>query len=171
MRAPVRVGFVCSGNICRSPTAEAVLTRLAEAEGMAELVAADSFGTGGWHVGEDMDARSRQTLADAGYTWPAHTARQFTAADFDDHDLVVALDSGHRAALLELAARADDPTDARRRIVLLRRFDPEVADGADGAPADVADPYYGGPTGFSTVLGQIERACRGLLTEIRSSWL
>ena len=168
MRAPVRVGFVCSGNICRSPTAEAVLTRLAEAEGLAELVAADSFGTGAWHVGEDMDARTRQTLTEAGYTWPAHTARQFSAADFDDHDLVVALDSGHESALLDLAARADDPAGARRRIVLLRRFDPQVP---DGAPADVADPYYGGPTGFTTVLGQIERACRGLLAELRSAWL
>lgn len=168
MPAPVRVVFVCSGNICRSPTAEVVATRQAEAAGRGELVQVSSAGTGGWHVGDDMDRRSRQTLVDAGYAWGRHRARQFTPADFDDQDVVVALDAGHFAELREMADETDDPADARRKIVLLRSFDPDGDAGA-GGDLDVADPYYGGGNGFTVVLAQIERSCRALLESIVSA--
>jgi protein-tyrosine phosphatase len=161
VQPPVRVVFVCSGNICRSPTAEVVLTSLARASGRSELVRVSSAGTGGWHVGGDMDPRSRQTLVDAGYGWPRHRARQFTAADFADQDVVVALDSGHYAELRDLAEDADDPAAARDAIVLLRDFDPDATD-----DHDVADPYYGGSGGFTDVLGQVERSCAALLDAI-----
>ena len=160
MPRPVRICFVCSGNICRSPTAEVVLTRLADEAGIADLIEIDSAGTGSWHVGDDMDERSRQVLTDRGYDVGDHVARQFRPADFADRDLVVALDRGHRDALLELAARTPDPSAARAKVVLLRQFDPEVATGVD---ADVADPYYGGRRGFLEVLEQVERSCAGLL--------
>lgn len=164
MPAPTRVVFVCSGNICRSPTAEVVLTRLAEDTGRSGLVTVASAGTGGWHAGEDMDRRSRSTLAAAGYEWPRHTARQFVAADFDRFDVVVALDSGHDAELRELARHSDDPAAARDTIVLLRTFDPEL--GSD--EPDVADPYYGGASGFTDVLAQVERSCAALLDAIEA---
>ena len=163
LHLPVRVCFVCSGNICRSPTAEVALLHAAQTTGRADLVVVDSAGTGAWHAGGDMDPRSRQTLERAGYVAGRHEARQFGATDFAERDVVVALDSGHRDALLDLAEVADDPVAARASVVLLRQFDPEL--GAD-EPADVADPYYGGPTGFTDVLAQIERSCVELLGAI-----
>jgi protein-tyrosine phosphatase len=161
----VRVCFVCSGNICRSPTAEVVLNHLAAAAGLAELIEVDSAGTGSWHAGDDMDERSRQALTDAGYDVPRHVARQFRAADFASCDVVVALDAGHRAALDELARRTDDPDVSRAKIVLLRNYDPQLRPGEE---ADVADPYYGGRRGFLEVLEQVERSCAGLLAALRA---
>jgi protein-tyrosine phosphatase len=163
LRPPVRVCFVCSGNICRSPTAEVVLIQLAATRGVADLVAVDSAGTGSWHTGDDMDERSRATLVDAAYEVPRHVAKQFQPRDFDSYDLVLALDSGHRDILWWLAAETGDPVDARARIVLLRDFDPDLA---PGEAADVADPYYGGRGGFTEVLEQVERSCAALLTAI-----
>jgi len=163
LRAPVRICFVCSGNICRSPTAEVVLAAQAREAGLAHLVEVDSAGTGDWHAGDDMDARSRQTMAGAGYEVPGHVAKQFAAELFADRDVVVALDSGHRKALLWLADETPDPPAARSKVVMLRDFDPQRA---PGEPADVADPYYGGPRGFLDVLEQIERSCAELLTAV-----
>ena len=159
----MRICFVCSGNICRSPTAEAVLRTLADETGLDVQV--DSAGTGGWHAGDDMDERSRATLESAGYRFDRHRAKQFTPAHFAERDLVVALDAGHRDVLWWLAAETADPDAARGKIVMLRAFDPE----APPHELDVPDPYYGGPNGFEDVLDLIERACRGLLDELRSA--
>lgn len=158
----MRICFVCSGNICRSPTAETVLRALADEAGLDLDV--DSAGTGGWHVGEDMDERARQTLEDAGYRPPRHRAHQFTAADFAARDLVVAIDRGHVRELQQLADRTADPAASRAKIVLLRSFDPTAAP----HELDVPDPYYGGGRGFVDVLGQVERACAGLLDAVRA---
>lgn len=158
----MRVCFVCSGNICRSPTAEAVFVAMLREAGVDDVVV-DSAGTGDWHVGDDMDRRARATLVRRGYDHPRHDATQFTAADFHSRDLVVALDGGHVRHLRELAAHADDPQAARAKIVLLRAYDPD----AGPADQDVGDPYYGGSAGFVEVLEQIERACAGLLVRVR----
>jgi protein-tyrosine phosphatase len=163
LEPPVRVCFVCSGNICRSPTAEVLLTALARDAGLDNLITVDSAGTGSWHAGDDMDPRSRATMTAAGYAVPGHVAKQFGPADFAERDLVVALDHGHLDELWELAGQTDDPAAARAKIVLLRSFDPELEPGED---PDVADPYYGGRTGFRTVLEQIARSCAALLTAI-----
>lgn len=162
----VRVCFVCSGNICRSPTAEVVFNRLAVEEGVPGLVRAESAGTGGWHAGDDMDERSRRTLTDAGYDVPPHVAKQFRPSDFDAYDVVVALDSGHRDVLWWLAAETAEPAAARDRIVMLRSFDPQLG---PGETPDVADPYYGGRGGFAEVLEQVERSCARLLAAIREA--
>jgi protein-tyrosine phosphatase len=163
LRPPVRVCFVCSGNICRSPTAEVVLNRLAGERGRSDLVAADSAGTGSWHEGDDMDERSRGTLVDAGYDVPLHVAKQFQPADFARRDLIVALDGSHRDVLWWLAAETGDPATARAKIVLLRAFDPDLG---SGESADVADPYYGGRGGFGEVLEHVERSAAAMLTAI-----
>jgi protein-tyrosine phosphatase len=162
---PVRICFVCSGNICRSPTAQVLLNHLAEEAGLADLIEADSAGTGSWHAGDDMDERSRQVLTDGGYDVPLHVARQFRAADFGSYDLVVALDAGHRDVLEELARRTDDPAASRAKIVMLRRYDPKLRPGDE---PDVADPYDGGRRGFLDVLEQVERSCAGLLDALRA---
>jgi protein-tyrosine phosphatase len=153
-----RICFVCSGNICRSPTAEIVTRRLAAEAGLAELVAVDSAGTGDWHVGDDADPRALGALAQRGYDPAGHCARQFQADDFAERELVIALDRGHYRELRMLAPTAEDAAKVR----LLRSFDP-----AAGDDLEVPDPYYGGADGFAHVLDLVEAACRGLLAEIR----
>lgn len=163
LRAPVRVCFVCSGNICRSPTAEVVLKRLAVQAGEQDLITISSAGTGEWHAGDDMDKRSRHTLVQAGYDVARHVARQFQPSDFDEQDLVVALDAGHRDVLWWLAAETSDVEVARAKIVMLRDFDPQLR---PGESPNVADPYYSNHGGFLEVLEQVERSCAELLTAI-----
>ncbi len=147
----IRVVFVCTGNICRSPTAEAVLRQQVHDAGLGDDIEVSSAGTGGWHVGEDADPRSLQTLRARGYDL-RHSARQFAPDWFDRHDLVVALDASHQADLRALRPGVEVP--------LLRDWDPD-------GPGDVPDPYYGGQRGFENVLDLVERSCRGLLEELR----
>lgn len=157
--APLRICFVCTGNICRSPTAEVVLrARLAEA-GWADRVVIDSAGTGPWHAGKDMDARARQALSRRGYRAPLHVARQFLAEDFAARDLVIGLDAGHLARLGQLARLASDPGDAAASISLLRSYDPAAVAGGE---LDVPDPYYDGEPEYEAALTQIEAACAAL---------
>lgn len=150
------VCFVCTGNICRSPTAETVFRRQVEHAGLSDLLVVSSAGTGNWHVGDPADERSLQALADAGYDASAHRARQWRHWWWDEVDVVVALDASHERAL-----RTEAPEG--REVVLLRDFDPKVA----GQHLDVPDPYYGGARGFVDVLAMIERACAGLLAHLR----
>ena len=156
----VAVSFVCMGNICRSPTAEAVMRHLVVEAGLEDAIAIDSAGTGDWHVGEERDRRSRAVAKRRGMpiTGPA---RQFVRADFHRFDLVLALDEENAHDLRRLA-----PTDeARAKIRLLREFDTSAAPGAE-----VPDPYYGGPEGFDLVFDICLAACRGLLEHLRRSY-
>jgi protein-tyrosine phosphatase len=157
---PYRVCFVCSGNICRSPTAEVVARQLVTAAGLAGQIEVDSAGTGVWHVGHDADARAIAALRRRGYPIRRHAAKQFRASDFADRDLVVALDSGHLRELRRLAPTAEDAAKVR----LLRSFDPA----ADPADLDVPDPYYARATEFERVLELVEVSCHGLLADIRT---
>jgi protein-tyrosine phosphatase len=145
-----RICFVCLGNICRSPTAEGVMRALAAAAG--KTVVLDSAGTGGWHVGELPDPRSRAAAARRGYDL-THRARVFTADDLARFDLVLAMDAKNLSNLRGLAGKRPTP-----QIALLRSYDPIAPSGAD-----VPDPYAGGAAGFEDVLDICERACRGLL--------
>lgn len=156
---PLRVCFVCSGNICRSPTAEAVLRRLLAEAGLADQVVVDSAGLGDWHVGDGADHRSAAALRQRGYPAWEHRARQFRPADFAERDLVIALDAGHERGLRALAPTAAD----RAKVRLLRSYD----DAAGRDELDVPDPYFGGADGFEHVLDLVEAACRGLLAEVR----
>ena len=113
-----------------------------------------SAGIGGWHVGEQADSRARKTLAGAGYP-TEHVAAQVGQAHLDA-DLLVAMDSGHEAALVDLVGPD--------RVRMFRSFDPL----ADPSDLDVPDPFYGGDDGFVDVLALVERTCRRLLTEIQA---
>jgi protein-tyrosine phosphatase len=156
---PIRICFVCSGNICRSPTAEVVLRATLAEAGWADAVIVDSAGTGPWHAGKDMDPRAREALSRHGYRAQPHIARQFQPKDFASRDLVIALDGGHLARLGQLARLAEDPADAATSIGLLGSYDPAAV--ATGE-LDVGDPYYGGEAEFEIALARIEAACAGL---------
>jgi protein-tyrosine phosphatase len=154
-----RVCFVCSGNICRSPTAEVVLRTLLAAAGLTESVLVDSAGIGDWHAGADADDRAVAALRRRGYPVRPHCARQIRPADLVECDLLVALDRAHARALRRIAGTAAEAAKVR----LLRSFDP-----AAGDALDVPDPYYSGPDAFDHVLDLVEAACRGLLSEIQA---
>jgi protein-tyrosine phosphatase len=146
------------GNICRSPTAEGVMRSLVTRAGLSETVELDSAGTGSWHVGSAPDERARTAAGARGIALEGR-ARQVSAADFVEFDLLIAMD---RSNLRELRrfARSDEQ---RARVRLLREFDPASADDGD---LDVPDPYYGSPAGFEEVLDLVQAACEGLLAEI-----
>lgn len=156
-----RICMVCLGNICRSPMAAAVLRhKLAEA-GLAEEVLVESAGTGDWHLGQGADRRARATLVAAGYD-DAHSARQFVTRFYDDYDLVLAMDADNLRDLRDLAP----DSEIGDRVRLLRSYDPTTQDPDD---LDVPDPYYGGDEGFALVLEQVERACDGVVAELRAT--
>jgi protein-tyrosine phosphatase len=155
----VRICFVCLGNICRSPTAEAVMRHLVIGAGLEREILIESAGTGDWHLGEPRDRRS-QAVGHARGIPLSGVAQQFTGDDFDRYDYVLAMDRANRKELLRLAR---DDAD-RAKVRLLRSFDPTVAE----EDPEVPDPYYGGPRGFEDVFDICDRACRGLLEQLRS---
>jgi protein-tyrosine phosphatase len=142
--------FVCTGNICRSPTAEAVLRHLAAEEGIDLRIA--SAGIGDWHVGSAPDKRAQHHAKGRGYDMSALRARQVRPSDFAEFDLILAMDGGHLQALQRMA-----PPGQRHKVRLFI------------AGRDVPDPYYGGPEGFEQVLDLVEAACRELLQELKSA--
>jgi protein-tyrosine phosphatase len=154
---PLRVIMVCTGNICRSPMAEAILRRTLEGSDLHDRVVVDSAGTHGYHVGDDADARARQILAESGFTI-THRARRFDPAWLRDRDLILAMDSGHLRDLRSLAARHGSPDS---RIVAFRDFDPE-------GPGDVPDPYYETLDAYRLVSTIVQRSMPALMEHLRA---
>ncbi len=152
----VRVLFVCLGNICRSPTAEGVMRALVREAGLEEQIELDSAGTGAWHVGEPPDARATQFARARGIALEG-AARQVREEDFEEFDLILAMDGSNLRNLRRLTPREG----ARAQVRLLREFDPA----AEG-DLDVPDPYYGGPGGFEEVLDLVHAACVSLLERL-----
>jgi protein-tyrosine phosphatase len=153
----VRLCFVCLGNICRSPTAEAVMLDLVNKAGLGSSIEVDSAGTAGYHAGERPDARAAAAASRRGIELRSR-ARQFRAKDYDRFDYVLAMDQSNFDDLAELAGSAS----AREKLHLLRSFDPKSPRGA-GVP----DPYYGGDDGFEQVLDICTAACSGLLARVK----
>ena len=144
----MKILFVCMGNICRSPTAEA---------GLEHRIRTDSAGTHGYHIGQPPDPRTRAAAAARGYDISAQRARQVVIEDFERFDLVLAMDEDNLAHLKQLA-----PPHAHPRIRLLL----EYAD--TPGMLEVPDPFYGDTVGFERVLDLVEAAAEGLLTTLRA---
>ncbi len=145
--------FVCLGNICRSPSAQAVFEKLAAEAGLTGLDV-DSAGTGGWHKGEPPDRRSRAAGESRGYRFDGQTARKIERSDFARFDYVIAMSSKN---LAEISPKA--PKNWGGHLGLFMDF-------AGSPDTDVPDPYYGGEQGFETVLDMVESASRGLIAHI-----
>lgn len=151
----MRVLFVCLGNICRSPTAEAVFRHKLEVAGLTAQVSVDSAGTGDWHVGRPADPRTRLAAQARGYDMSALRGRQVEVNDFQRFDLILAMDAANLGDLQRL-----QPAGGGAQLDLfLRRYQLEVD--------EVPDPYYGGEAGFEQVLDLIERASDALLIEVK----
>ena len=160
----MRILFVCLGNICRSPTAEGTMRALVREAGLDDQIEIDSAGTGAWHVGSAPDERATAAAAARGIALEG-SARRVRPSDFDEFDVIVAMDAANLAELRQLAG---DAGSRRAKLRLLREFDPDSA-GLDDL--DVPDPYYGAGDGFELVLDHVQAACSGLLAQIRSGEL
>jgi len=151
-----KVLFVCTGNICRSPTAEGVFRHLLAAENLHRHVAVDSAGTHTYHIGKPPDERSIAAAARRGYDLTDLRARKITANDFVEFDYILAMDREH-LSILERNA----PAQHRPKIAMFLDFSDQHRGG------EVPDPFYGGEQGFEFVLDMIEDASEGLLETLK----
>lgn len=152
MRDPIRVLFVCMGNICRSPAAEAVFLKMIQEAGVQDRFEVDSAGTGGWHAGDAADPRSSAEGQRRGYTLDRR-ARQLIKDDGEHFDYLICMDQDNRREMRRIGIPDD-------KIHLLTDWHPDS--GVDA----VDDPYYGGPAGFVTMYERIEQATAGLLADL-----
>ena len=152
-----RICFVCTGNICRSPMAEAIFRQLLARGGYARRVGVSSAATGDWHVGEPADPRTVTALSARGYDATRHRARQFDPEWFSELDLIIAFDRGQERTLREWAQSDQE----RAKVQLLLTFEPDGS-----GTMDVPDPYYSDAALFDSVLGTIERASIALFHQL-----
>ena len=153
---PRNIMFVCQGNICRSPLAQALFEHLLQRRGVTASYRVDSTGVSSYHVGESADRRMRETAARHGIT-VNHRARAVTQRDLEQYNLILAMDRDNYTIL----QRKAQSQEQRSRIRMFRDFDPA----ADGA-IDVPDPWYGGMNGFQNVYEIVERTCEALLDQL-----
>ncbi len=151
----VSVLFVCMGNICRSPTAEAVFRHYVENAGLTEFIQTDSAGTHDYHIGDLPDARTRRAAQQRGYDMSGLRGRQVEPDDFLRYDYVLAMDQANLAILQEIAPANSAPA---RLFLEFARHHKE---------REVPDPYFGGADGFERVLDMVEDGAQGLLQHIR----
>lgn len=150
-----RILFVCTGNICRSPTAEAVARHFISTGGLEGRIEVDSAGTQGYHVGEAPDPRTRKAAQLRGYDLSALRARKLDPFDFQRFDLLLAMDRGHLETMRRLC-----PEVYRPRLGLFMEY------ARNSEYDEVPDPYYGGPRGFDVVLDMCEDGVKGLLETV-----
>jgi len=151
MVEPIGVLFVCTGNICRSPTADGVLTGMLAAHGLEGRVTVDSAGTHDYHPGKRPDHRTRRVAASRGYDLGQLSARVVVPVDFERFDYLLAMDRSNYRDLLRIC-----PSSRRERVRMFLSFAQHL--GIDEVP----DPYYGGADGFEAALDLVEAACEGL---------
>ena len=161
MTEPVRILFVCLGNIIRSPLAARLFEHEANKRGLENKYIVDAAGTADYHVGQEPDPRMVRTAARRGFHY-THRGRQIERNDLDEFDLIIPMDLENKADIEALTRKPDQ----RAKIHLLREFDPETR-----SSIAVPDPWYGGPSGFEEAYDIIERSVRGLLDELEAGKL
>ena len=156
---PVKIMFVCLGNICRSTAAEGIMKSLVEKEGLDGKIVVDSAGTGNWHVGDLPDRRMRAHGVKRNYDFCSR-AQQVKASDFDDYDLIIVMDDSNYNNVKSLALTQTQVDKIYRMRDFLAQH-----------PYDhIPDPYYSGDSGFELVLDLLEDGCRGLLDFLRKQY-
>ena len=156
----VKVLFVCMGNICRSPAAQGMFERLVEQTGLMQHIEVDSAGTHAYHVGHAPDPRAQASALRRGIDISVQRARRVDVQDFERFDYILAMDQQNMAHLEPLC-----PPAHRHKLRLFLDFVPDLRD------KDVPDPYYGGASGFETVLDLVEKGSEGLLRHLRHQHL
>ena len=150
-----KILFVCSGNICRSPSADAIMRRMIKDRGLEDKVMCDGAGMHGLHAGEAPDPRSTKAASKRGYDLSPLRARQFRASDFDKFTLILGMDYSH---LHDIQAMAPSNMTCELDLFLNYTNHPSVT--------EVPDPYYGGPDGFEHVLDLVEYGCEKILEKL-----
>lgn len=149
----IKIIFVCLGNICRSPLAEAIFQDKVNKKGLQDKISCDSAGTASYHIGEDPDSRSIEVSVKHGVPIQ-HKGKQFHHSDGNSFDYIMAMDqSNHRNIIHELGYKHDG-------LFLMRDFDPQ------GEGEEVPDPYYGGKDGFEHVFQILDRSTEKFLNFI-----
>jgi protein-tyrosine phosphatase len=153
-----KILFVCLGNICRSPSAEAVFNGLISKMGISDRFIVDSAGISDWHIGESADKRMQKHAKKRGYILDS-IARQFNPeTDFDDFDMIIGMDYENVKSLKSMARNSSDIAKIHNMTQFSREFDYD----------EIPDPYYGGYEGFELVLDLLEDSCSGLLESVYS---
>jgi len=155
---PLRVLFVCLGNICRSPLAEVVVKSVAQDKGIADMFHFESAGTGDWHVGNGADPRSASKALEKELSLENHSAQQITQRNIQDWDIFVAMDRDNQRNLMAMGAKPE-------QVLMMRAFE-----GVSPAP-DVPDPYYGGAHGFEDAYQMLVCNAEGLLENLKQRLL
>jgi low molecular weight protein-tyrosine phosphatase len=157
-KKPVKILFVCMGNICRSPTAEGVFRKIIKEEQVEGYFIVDSAGTHAYHVGEVPDYRAQSAAKERNVELTHLRARKVIMGDFEDFDYILAMDE-HNHAVLHKAC----PKKHRSKIKYFLEYAPHLE------TREVPDPYYGGAYGFERVLDMVEEASIGLLNSLRKT--
>lgn len=154
---PYKLVFVCLGNICRSPTAEGLFINKVKEAGLESYFYIDSAGTAAYHIGEPANSKSQATANSHGVFLPSK-ARRFEYADFEEFDLILAMDSSNLSNINQL----DRKGRFSSKVKLMREFDSNPED------KEVPDPYYGGQQGFENVYQILDRSCEALFNELKA---
>lgn len=152
--------FVCLGNICRSPSAENIMVHLLEQRGLSSQVRCDSAGTSSYHIGSSPDRRMTAAALQRGIAMQGQ-ARQFKRSDFEQFDLILAMDDENYEDILA----QDRAGQYRHKVKYMCEFCQTYTD------QEVPDPYYGGQEGFNYVIDLLLDACEGLLDHLASEGL
>ncbi len=151
-----KILFVCLGNICRSPAAEGIMKKLIKESGLEHKISVDSAGTSGYHNGELPDRRMRQHGSKRNYNFDS-LSRWFTASDFEEFDLIFAMDDSNYHNIMSLAPDLESQQKVHRMVEYSQKYSHD----------HIPDPYYSGADGFELVLDLLEDACEGLLKEVK----
>ncbi|PSF36141.1 protein tyrosine phosphatase [Aphanothece hegewaldii CCALA 016] len=152
---PYKLLFVCLGNICRSPAAENIMNHLIKQANLSHKIICDSAGTSSYHIGSSPDDRMTSAAVRRGIPMIGK-ARQFVASDFEEFDLILAMDRENYRNILAL----DRQGKYRDKVKMICDY------ATHHSQKEVPDPYYGGTQGFERVLDLLLDACRGLLCEV-----